>query len=74
LESELNPASCPREKLELDDCGEVADDVDPSGIPPRELLVLAAVLVLELDGMPKLGLVLELDGENSPARLDTSGG
>ncbi len=70
MESELNPASCPKEKLELDDCGEVADDVDPSGIPPRELLVLAAVLVLELDGMPKLGLVLELDGAAFVLELD----
>jgi len=73
-ESDLDPASCPKEKLELGDIGEFVDAVDPSGIPPMELAVLAAALVLALDGIPKLGLVLELDGENSPERLDPSGG
>jgi len=35
-----------------------------------ELLALAAALVLELDGMPKLGLVLELDGAALVLELD----
>jgi hypothetical protein len=73
-ESALEEVSCPNENIEPADVGEVVDDVDPSGTPPIELFALAAESVLELDGVPKAGLVFEFLRANSAARLDSSGG
>ncbi len=73
-DSELDARSCPKEKLDPDEDGELDDGGEPSGIPPGELLALDGGLELGLHGIPMPGLVSELDADEDPEVFDPCGG
>jgi hypothetical protein len=73
VDPELEPASCPNERLDEDGVELLVDDVI-NGMPPIMLLDGADALELELDDRPNVGEETGLDGDNSPDELDPAGG